>query len=167
MWWRRKKRTRVAKKAKCKEDKCAAPWCRNERAVNNTGRRLRLCWKCRSRQLKQRHPHTYVLNAMRIRARQRKVPFSITLEQFKEWCKKTGYLQTRGTEPDSMTVDRKNHALGYTIDNIQLMTHQENSENGAAFGRGDQNAPKPDDWDAQDAPVDVACACSGCGEEPF
>lgn len=163
MWWRRKN-TRRAKKARTKEDKCAGKWCRNERATNNTGRKLRLCWKCRSRQLKQRHPETYVLNALRIRARQRKIPCSITLAEFKEWVKKSGYLETRGTEPTSMTIDRKNHALGYTLDNIQLMPHAENSENGAANGRGEQNAPKPDEWDGEE-PVEVVYAASA--GEPF
>jgi hypothetical protein len=93
------------------------------------------------------------------------VPFSITLADFKAWCKETGYMETRGMEPTSMTIDRKDHSKGYSIDNIQLMTHLENSTNGAAFGRGEQNAPKPDEWDSQEPAVEAAYVCSG--ENPF
>ncbi len=126
--YRRKKRTRVAPKARSKEEKCAAKFCRNKRAVNNTGRMLRLCWKHRSKQLKERHPETYVLNAIRQQAKKRKIPFTITLAQFRAWCAETGYITSRGTTPDAATIDRKNHDEGYHIWNIQILSHAENSE---------------------------------------
>ena len=140
--YRRKKRTRIAPKARSRADKCATKWCRNERAsritryISKTGKvieyqgSLKLCWKCQSRQLKARHPATYVLNAIRNRARQRKVPFTITLAQFKAWCVTTGYLEKRGQEPDCATIDRINHDEGYHIWNIELRSHAENSANG-------------------------------------
>lgn len=120
----------MAKKARSKAKKCASPWCRNERAVNNTGYTLKFCWKCRSRQLKERHPETYVLNALRQRARARKIPFTITLVQFRKFCQDTDYLSLRGREPDSATIGRINHDEGYHIWNIQIESHAENSEDG-------------------------------------
>lgn len=144
--WRRKKRTRKAPKASSKAEKCAGKWCRNKAAINNTGRRLRLCWKCRSRQLKERHPETYVLNAIRQKAKKRKLAFTITLAEFKKWCEETGYLQMRGTNPDSMTVDRIDHDKGYHIWNIRPLSHAENSENGHVVPGQEtmQNDSKPD-----------------------
>lgn len=149
--YRRKKRTRTAKKARSKEEKCAGKWCRNKRAVNNTGYTLKLCWKCRSRQLKERHPETYVLNAIRQKAKQRKVPFGITLVQFKEWCRETRYIETRGTSPDAATIDRKNHDEGYYIWNIKILSHAENSENGHTVpGRETKQNEQCEDYPERD-----------------
>lgn len=147
--WRRKKRTRKAAKAKCKADKCATKRCLNKAAINNTGRKLKLCWKCRSRQLKQRHPATYVLNAMRQRARHRGLPFTITLAEFKRFCSETCYLESRGQEPESMTIDRIDHDKGYHIWNIRLLAHAENSASGHIVpGRETkQNERLPDVYD--------------------
>jgi hypothetical protein len=80
---------------------------------------------------KLRRPATYVLNMLRHSARKRKLPFTITLEQFQDFCAKTGYLEQRGNEPASMTIDRKDRDKGYHIWNLRVLTHAENSEQGA------------------------------------
>ena len=112
--------------------RCETRYCRNNKAKKSDGYLLRYCWKCKSRQLLQKCPATYVLNMLRHSARKRKLPFTITLDEFKKFCKLTGYLELRGNQPDSMTVDRKNHDQGYHIWNIQLSTHADNSRNGHA-----------------------------------
>jgi hypothetical protein len=147
--WRRKKRTRKAPKARSKAEKCLIRWCRNKGAINSSGRRLRLCWKCRSRQLKKRHPETYVLNSIRQRTKARGLPFTITLVEFRQWCRQTNYLELRGQEPNSMTIDRIDHDKGYHIWNIQLLNHAENSANGHVVpGRETkQNEPRPEIYD--------------------
>ncbi len=129
--------------ATCKEDKCATKYCRNKRATKTTRYKsisgkvivyenmLRHCWKCRARMLKERRPVTYVLNMLRHSARKRKLPFTITLQQFAQFCAETGYLERRGNKPDSLTIDRKDWNEGYHIWNIQAITHAENSEQGA------------------------------------
>ena len=129
-YYRRKKKTRVAEKARTKEDKCSEPWCRNKRALNNTGYFLARCWKCRSRLLKERNPWTYALNSIRVSAKRRGIAFTITVAEFKDWCIQTKYLELKGQNPDSMTVDRKDRTKGYHIWNIQPMTHAENSAQG-------------------------------------
>src|SRR5208337_2103341 len=140
--YRRKKRTRTAPKARSRDEKCVTKWCHNRKAEKKVRHRMAsgqikeyvthlvVCWKCRSKQLKEKHPATYVLNAIRNRARQRKVPFSITLVQFQEWCQQTGYLDRRGREPECATIDRINHDEGYYIWNIDDPAHAENSSNG-------------------------------------
>lgn len=159
--WRRKKRTRRAPKASGKAEKCVTKWCRNKRAAKITRYKspsgkvieyhgfLTVCWKCHSRQLKARHPATYALNAMRGRARQRGLPFTITLAEFREFCKQTGYLEKKGQEPHSMTIDRIDHDKGYHIWNIRLLTHAENSENGHVVPGKEtkQNDSGPDVYD--------------------
>jgi hypothetical protein len=107
---------------------------------------LKHCWKCRSRLLKERHPHTYVLNQIRHSARKRKLPFTITLEQFRQFCTETRYLELKGKLPNSMTIDRIDWNDGYHIGNIRLLTHAENcAEGGDNRTRGERGAAVVDD----------------------
>jgi hypothetical protein len=143
MGYRRRKRARKAPVARNKEEKCITKWCHNRRADKTTtkvlvsGRvavypsRLPYCWKCKSRRLKEKYPVTYVLNLLRSRARQRKLLFSITLAEFKQFCADTGYLKHRGTHPDDLTVDRIDWNKGYHIWNLRVLSHEENSAQGA------------------------------------
>lgn len=54
--------------------------------------------------------------------------FSITLEQFRDFCKETGYVIKKGMRGKNCTVDRINNNIGYRIDNIQLLTNKANIE---------------------------------------
>lgn len=100
--------------------KCITKFCRNPRAPQRL-----ICWRCKSRRAK--NTVHYVLNIIRGRARRKGIEFSITLDQFRQWCETTGYLEKRGTKPESMTVGRINHDEGYHIGNIQPETHRYNS----------------------------------------
>ena len=140
--------------------KCGTPWCRNRRAAKvtryvskKTGKvivynlYLRHCWKCRSKMLKERAPWTYALNGIRSGARRRKLPFTLTVQEFKDWCLKTGYLEKKGNQPHSLTIDRIDWNEGYHIWNIQPLTHAENSEQGA------RNTPREERHDADDTDI--------------
>lgn len=158
--YRRRKRTRKAPVARSKEEKCATKWCKNRKAAHATYHRmadgttkkyenfLSHCWKCRARMLKERQPATYVLNAIRGRAKQRGLPFTITLEEFKTWCAQTGYLEKRGRDPESASIDRIDHDKGYHIWNIQIKSFQENCTTGHTVpGRETkQNERKPGEY---------------------
>lgn len=158
--YRRRKRTRKAPVARSKDEKCVSKWCKNRKAVHVTYHKmadgtvkkyesfLNHCWKCRARMLKERQPATYVLNAIRQRAKARKIPFDITLPQFKKFCAETGYLEKRGREAGSASIDRIDHDKGYHIWNIQIKTFQENCTNGHVVpGRETkQNERKPEEY---------------------
>lgn len=140
---RNRKRHKKAPKATDKASKCVTKFCRNQKAkkktyyTNAAGQRivyegfLSHCWKCKARQLKEKRPWTYVLNMLRHSARKRNLPFTLTVASFKKWCEETGYLEKRGNKPGDLTVDRIDHNEGYHIWNIQTLTHEENSEQGA------------------------------------
>jgi hypothetical protein len=49
--------------------------------------------------------------------------FTITLEQFREWCNEKGYIIKRGYRGKNCTVDRIRNWEGYHIGNIQLITN--------------------------------------------
>jgi hypothetical protein len=52
--------------------------------------------------------------------------FTITLEQFREWCQVKGYIIKRGHRGKNCTVDRIRNWEGYHIGNIQLITNMAN-----------------------------------------
>ena len=145
---RNRKRWKKAPVARTKSEKCVTKWCRNRRAkkttryVSTSGEVilytsfLKLCWKCKTKRLKERHPWTYVLNMLRHSARKRNLPFTLTVASFKEWCLQTGYLENRGNQPHNLTIDRIDWNEGYHLWNIQTLTHEENS------AQGGDNAPR-------------------------
>lgn len=102
--------------------KCKTKHCRNDAAKGRT-----ICEKCKSRLLKERHPVTYFFNALRNNARRRGKEFTLTMEEFKEFCEKTGYLGKKGKNGSDFSIDRKDHTKGYTKDNIQTLTLSENT----------------------------------------
>lgn len=65
-------------------------------------------------------------------AKKRNIPFYITLEEFRRFCEKTGYLIVKGRRGYNATIDRINNKEGYTIDNIHLLTHRQNASKGAS-----------------------------------
>jgi hypothetical protein len=85
-----------------------------------------LCSTHRSQKCRQSDPVRYAFNNLRNRARQRGIVFTITLEQFREWCHKVQYIGLKGRTPESYTIDRRHNDVGYHIDNIQIMTNQDN-----------------------------------------
>lgn len=141
---RNRKRWRKSPLARNKAEKCCTKWCRNRRALKTNGYFLKFCWKCLSRRLKERHPWTYVLNMIRHSARKRKLDFTLTVESFKNWCIQTGYLHRRGNQPNALTIDRIDWNEGYHIWNLQTLTHEENSEQGADNRTRSERTQPPD-----------------------
>lgn len=154
---RNRKRWKKAPTARTPEEKCETKWCRNRKAEKTTTYKkadgttivytgfLNHCWKCRARMLKERRPWTYVLNMLRHSARKRKLPFTLTIAEFKEFCEKTGYLERRGSKPHDLTIDRIDWNDGYHIWNLRVLTHEENSMQGADNTPRDERVdPEPD-----------------------
>lgn len=154
---RNRNRWKKAPTARTKDEKCETKWCRNRKAEKTTTYKkadgtivvynnfLKHCWKCRARMLKERRPWTYVLNMLRHSARKRKLPFTLTITEFKEFCEKTGYLERRGNKPHDLTIDRIDWNDGYHIWNLRVLTHEENSMQGADnTPRDERMDPEPD-----------------------
>jgi hypothetical protein len=85
---------------------------------------------------------------LRNRANQRKIPFTITLAEFRKFCEETNYLERRGHAEGRMSIDRKDHSKGYHIWNIRLTEYLENCTNGHTVPGQEckQNEPKPDEY---------------------
>lgn len=102
--------------------KCKTKYCRNDAAKHRT-----ICEKCKSRLLKERHPITYHFNALRNNAKRRGKEFNLTIEEFKEFCKKTGYMELKGKNGSDLSIDRRENRKGYVMNNIQAITLSENT----------------------------------------
>lgn len=104
--------------------KCAIKFCRGNVTRRNHSP---YCSKCATRRFKESHPIKYAFNKLRCRARERGKEFSLTLDQYEQFCLETGYDKLKGKHSYSMSINRKNNALGYSIDNIESVTLSHNS----------------------------------------
>lgn len=77
------------------------------------------------------------------KCRQRKIPNTVTLIQFREFCQRTGYLITKGKRGQNATIDRPENWRGYSVDNMQLLTGRQNIRKYYDHDRYEQ---VPDDW---------------------
>lgn len=102
-----------------KRIKCATKFCRRSVTRDNHSP---VCPKCSSRKFKEKFPLKYSFNKLRQRAKERGHEFSLTYEQYEQFAKTTGYAELKGKHPYSLSINRKNPALGYHIDNIETVT---------------------------------------------
>ena len=84
------------------------------------------CYTCRYAKLKQKNPISLAYQQLKQNAKHRGKDFQLTLEEFKEFCIQSNYLNKRGIKHDSYHIDRKDETKGYIIDNIQLLTNVDN-----------------------------------------
>jgi len=54
------------------------------------------------------------------------IPFEITLEEFREFCQRTGYIIQKGKRGRNCTIDRVKNEFGYYIWNIEIRSHEAN-----------------------------------------
>lgn len=101
---------------------CKAHGCKNNRSGKDP-----LCPKHRHRYNKENDHCKYVYNTWLANCRRRGIENLVTLEEFRKWCRETDYLEKKGRKHDSYTIDRIKSELPYTIDNMQIMNHWENS----------------------------------------
>jgi hypothetical protein len=112
---------------KRKKGICKNKWCRHECTTT-------LCNTCRSRKSRLADPVRYSYNNHKKRAAAAKpipIPFDLTLEEYREFCVETLYIQSKSRQADGYTVDRINDDpakgyWGYRRDNIQRLTNREN-----------------------------------------
>lgn len=103
-----------------KPGQCATSYCRNRTSGGKH------CSTCRSKKSRQQDPVKYAYTALKNNAKRRGVLFTITLDQFRDWCVKVKYIGFAGRLSESYTIDRRYNDIGYHIDNIQVLTKRNN-----------------------------------------
>jgi len=102
---------------------CCAYGCHNEPVAKKGG----LCHKHYMIKMKEKDPVLIRYNRFRSKSKQRGIENSVTLEEFRKFCKRTGYIIVKGRRGMNATIDRRCNTHGYHIWNMQLLTHKQNS----------------------------------------
>jgi hypothetical protein len=109
-----------------KKHRCQAHACRNKKAG-----RAKLCHRHLRILEKERDPVRYAYRVTRQNAKRRGKDWSITYEEWAEFCSRTQYLENKGRGPNSASLDRIDPAKGYSLDNLRILSLSENSRKGA------------------------------------
>lgn len=78
------------------------------------------------RAYRERNVEKCVYYHLKSNAKRRGIPFTITFKYFLKFAIRTGYIDKRGREASSMTVDRIKPHLGYVPGNLRAITLSEN-----------------------------------------
>ena len=105
------------------KDFCQVKYCSNGTRDNS-----QICHKCHSREYRANNPEKYAYKNLKVSARIRNIPVTISFEQFKEFIDGTDYMKRRGPRNHHLQVDRIDAAKGYELGNIQLVTGLENKQ---------------------------------------
>lgn len=104
---------------------CVAHGCKN-----NSTQKDRFCAKHRHRYNKANNPYRYTYQVTKCNAKRRGHKFTITFEDFKEWCIENKYLELKGRTASKASIDRIDPLKGYEKGNLQILTVSENSIKG-------------------------------------
>ncbi|GAA4353095.1 hypothetical protein GCM10023185_13380 [Hymenobacter saemangeumensis] len=85
-----------------------------------------ICSACHSLKTARANPLKAAFRYLKGNAKRRKKDFSLTLEQFAQFCIETTYLDKKGRTATSFTIDRIDPTQGYHIWNIQALENREN-----------------------------------------
>lgn len=107
---------------------CATKWCRGR-----CEKGARKCSKCRKRKWRAANPVVSSFGIIRTRARRKGIEFSLTMEEWKEFCIETGYGTLKGVH-----VDRIDPTEGYYLSNMQVITSSDN----IAKGNRERHSPR-------------------------
>lgn len=102
---------------------CINHGCKNKRWKGN-----KKCGTCRKREWREKFPMKAAFQTLRHNATRRGKVFTITFNDFKEFCYETNYMAGKGRKKKSFTIDRIDNAKGYVPGNLQKLTKSENSK---------------------------------------
>lgn len=108
---------------------CCVKFCRRRHAP-----RSRRCYTCLSRRHKELNPIAYRFNIAKQSAKSRGIAWELTIDQYTDFCVRTGYLEGSGKTRQSLTIDRIDPTHGYREDNIRCIPHWMNDRLGAIYG---------------------------------
>lgn len=101
---------------------CCAYRCKDKRKAKN-----RFCARHAHRYRKIKDPVGYVYDLLKCNARRRGKPFTLTMDEFRQFCLDTDYMRLRGKTGKSASIDRIDNSKGYEIGNIRILSLSENS----------------------------------------
>jgi len=116
------KSTPVTAAKKTARGKCIVYQCRRVAA-----RDRHVCHTCRDRMWRAAHPEHHLWNNLKKSARKRGVEFTLTVDEFKEFCRENNFVAKVGRGPEDATVDRRDPRQGYHKGNLRVLSNVENA----------------------------------------
>lgn len=101
---------------------CVAHGCKKKKNPKD-----RFCSRHSKMFQKINNPLRYHYNLLKSNARKRSISFGVSLEEFKDFCEEHNYLELKGKNKNSISIDRKDPRIGYYRKNMQPLTLAENS----------------------------------------
>jgi hypothetical protein len=111
------KEVRRPKKGVCPAYRCNRP----------VAAKKKYCHRHHAKMFKHLHFAEYTYNALKQNAKRRGKEFTLTLEEFKTFCERTGYLDLKGKKGTSASIDRIDPSKGYELGNIQVLSLSDNA----------------------------------------
>jgi hypothetical protein len=108
-----------------KAKRCTTKGCKKDPGTR------KFCTVCRNRKSRHIHLIKYLYTNLKYNAKRRGKEFTLSLDEFTDFCNKTKYDQLKGQAPDALSIDRIDNTKGYTINNIRAITIHDNSSKGA------------------------------------
>lgn len=102
--------------------KCIERYCRSDAY----GKLLRCC-SCQNKRQRSKDPVKYAYQTIKDNAKRRGKRFVITLDEFREFCRETGYIELKGKDPDSASIDCIIDEIGYAKGNIECLSLRDNT----------------------------------------
>jgi hypothetical protein len=102
------------------KDKCQQKGCSKKKKKKG------LCSTHYSAKWRKENPIRSAYSNLRNNAKRRGKEFDLTLEEFEKFCIKTEYLIGKGRTKEGYTIDREKEEIGYTKDNIRVLTNSQN-----------------------------------------
>jgi len=115
---------------------CCAYGCKNSPHPKKAG----LCHKHYARKLREEKPIQVRYSQAKQKAAARNIEFTITLEWFRKFCARTGYL-SKGYRGQRATLDRRCNVHGYHPWNIQILSNRANASKGNRFAGDEFECP--------------------------
>ncbi len=84
------------------------------------------CETCCSRKVRLRDPQMYAYKNLKASASKRGIGFELTFQEFKDFVATTGYVENRGKEPHSLSIDRIRNHEPYRIGNLRVLRYDLN-----------------------------------------
>ena len=100
---------------------CVSHGCRRVAEMQKTR-----CPTCRSRLYRLNNDCRYAYSNLRASARKRGIAFELAYGDFEEFCATTGYLELRGKEDHSLSIDRIDRTKGYVLGNLRPLNYLDN-----------------------------------------
>lgn len=135
--------------AKKRHGLCCERGCSNPRKPDR-----RRCHRCNQARWREAHPIESAYANLKMHAKERGKPFTLTIEAFRAFCEKTGYHKRVGVTPRALTVDRIDPREGYMSGNIRPLTHQKNSTRRDTFTE-EEIAAARESWAPTPGPVEL------------